>query len=222
MRILIIGAGDVGMPIIHYLSGKGNILTVIEKDEKKCKHISDHADAAIFHGSGSDIEIWKTIEAEKMDALMALTNDDEVNMGAIVIAKGQYGIPLVIARARQPENIPIMKEMGADIIICPSLETRRLFLNALESPTTETLCDYAIADFKTIIVTIPMDGRVIGKTLDKLRMGKGCRVVAVVRNYEFMFPTRPFVLMGGDRVLVIGSRECVEKTSDELREIEQA
>src|SRR3990170_1451456 len=112
------------MPIIHYLSGKENILTVIEKDEKKCKHISDHADAAIFHGSGSDIEIWKTIEAEKMDALMALTNDDEVNMGAIVIAKGQYGIPLVIARARQPENIPIMKEMGADIIICPSLETR--------------------------------------------------------------------------------------------------
>jgi Trk K+ transport system NAD-binding subunit len=50
LRILIVGAGDVGLPIIHYLSERGHLLTVIEKDENHCKHIVDHSDAAIFFG----------------------------------------------------------------------------------------------------------------------------------------------------------------------------
>ncbi len=220
MRILVIGAGDIGMPIIHYLSAKGHILTVIENNEERCRHISEHADAAIFKGSGADMKIWRTTKADEMDILLALTNDDEVNMAATWIAKEQYGIPFVIARVRQPENIHKMKELGAEIIISPSLETRRLFLNAIEGLVTETLCEYNTADFKTIMVTIPVDGATIGKTLAQLNIRQSCKIGAVIRNNSYFFPEGSFVFMGGDRVIVLGDSDGVEKIAEKLIEVQ--
>jgi trk system potassium uptake protein TrkA len=217
---LIVGAGDIGMPIIHYLSGRGHSLTVIDGNEKKCKEIAGHSDAAIFIGSGADPEIWKDIEADKMDALLAVTNDDEVNLKACRIAKGQFGIPYVIARAHQPESINRMREAGADVAICPSSETRRLFLNALESLTTETLYEQATADFKIVKVTIPPNGSIIGRTVDQLGAGEECRIIGIFRNGELTYPTKDFVLKGKDRVLLSGSLKFVEEITEKLRHVE--
>ncbi len=220
LRIMIIGAGDIGMPIIHYLSERGHLLTVIESDEKKCKKIAGHSDAAIFIGSGADPEIWKKVEADKVDALLALTNDDEINLKVCQIAKGKFGIPFVIARAHQPENIDKMKEACADVAICPSTETRRLFLNALESLTAETLYEHTTADFKIVKVIIPPNGSIIGKNIAQLGVGEDCRVIGIFRNGELVYPTKSFVFKGRDRVLLSGSLESVEKIVEELRSIE--
>jgi len=217
---MIIGAGDIGMPIIHYLSERGHLLTVIEKDEKRCKHISDHADAVIFKGNGDNQEIWKNAEADKMDALMALTNNDKINITACRIAKKDFGIPFVIARAHQPEYVEKMKEAGADVALCPSLETRRLFLNAIESRTAETLYEKQRADFKLVMVTIPQNGAVIGKTIDQLNLSENCKVAIVFRNDTFIFPTESFMFKGEDRALVMGSSENVERIVEKLRNVE--
>jgi trk system potassium uptake protein TrkA len=217
---MIIGAGDLGMPIIHYLSERGHRLTVIEMDEKGCKEIADHSDAAIFQGIGTDPEIWKNIEADKMDTLLALTNDDEINIKACEVAKKRFGIPLVIARVRQPENKAKSKEAGADVAICPAEETRRLFLNALENLTAETLCEYTAENFKVIMVTIPPDGSIVGKSVDQVGSSDNCKITNVLRNGTFVFPTESFVLKGGDKVLLLGSFELVEKAAEKLRTIE--
>ena len=217
---MIIGAGDIGMPIIHYLSERGHLLTVIEKDEKRCKHIADHADAAIFKGNGDDKEIWKSAEADKMDTLMALTNNDKINVVACGMAKRDLGIPFVIARAHQPEYVEKMKEAGADAAFCPSLETRRLFLNAIESRTAETLYEKQRADFKLVMVSIPQNGAIIGKTLDQLNLQERCVVTTVFRNGTFVFPTESFMFKGGDRALVMGSSENVENIVEKLRNVE--
>lgn len=217
---MIIGAGDIGMPIIHYLSERDHLLTVIESDEKKCKEIVNQADAALFNGSGTDLEIWKNAEADKMDALLALTNDDEINIKVCQIAKSQFGVPFVIARAHQPENMMKMKQSGADIVICPSQEARRLFLNALESLTAETLYEDTTANFKIVKVTIPPNGSIIGKTVDHLYVSENCRILSIFRNGELVYPTTSFVFKGGDKVLLSGSLEFVEKTVEKLRNVE--
>ena len=216
---MIIGAGGTGMPIIQYLSKRGHILTVIEKDEKRCKYVSDHSDAAIFQGNGTDPEIWKSVEADKMDALIMLTNDDETNMKACEIAKKRFGIPFVITRIREPENKAKSKEVGADIIICPAEEIRGLFLNALEGPTEETLCEYTAEKFMVLMVIVPPDGVLIGKSIDQLGNLDNCRISAVLRNGAFVFPTESFVFKGEDRVVLMGSIEAVEKVAEELRSV---
>ncbi len=217
---MIIGAGDIGMPIIHYLSERGHLLTVVEKDEKRCKHISSHADAAIFKGNGDDKEIWKCAEADKMDTLMALTNNDKINVAVCEMAKRDFGIPFVIARAHQPEYVEKMREAGADVALCPSLETRRLFLNAIESRTAETLYEKQRADFKLVLVTIPQNGAIIGKTIEQLGMSEKCEVSTVFRNGTFVFPVSSFMFKGGDKALVMGSSDDVEKIVEKLRNVE--
>ena len=217
---MIVGAGDIGLPVIHYLSERGHLLTVIEKDEKKCKHIVDHADAAIFQGNGEEKEIWKNLEADKMDVLMALTNNDKINIAVCNMAKKDFGIPFVIARAHQPESLILLKEAGADITICSSIETRRLFLNAIESRTVQTLFEQEAVGFKLVMVTIPQDGAVIGKTRDSLDVAEKLRIASAFRNGTFVFPLESFVFKGGDRVLLLGSSDAVERAAEKLREIE--
>lgn len=217
---MIVGAGDIGMTIIQYLSERGHLLTVIEKDEKRCKHIVDHADAAIFQGCGDEKEIWKNLEADRMDALMALTNNDKTNITVCEMAKRDFGIPFVIARAHQPESLVLMKEAGADIAICPSIETRRLFLNAIESRIVETLYEQVTIGFKLVMVTLPQNGAVIGKTRDNLDVSEKLRIASVFRNGTFVFPSESFVFKGGDRVLLLGSSDSVEKAAEKLREAE--
>ena len=217
---MIIGAGDIGMPIIDYLSKRGHLLTVIETNEQKCKHVAYHSDAAIFCGSGADPEIWKNTEAAKMDALLILTNNDEINIRACKIAKSQFGIPFVIARVHQPENLTKMKEAGADIAVCPAQENRRLFLNALESLTAETLYEHTTANFKIVKITIPQNGSIIGKTTDDLGISENCRIIGIFRNGVLLFPTKSFIFKGGDRVLLSGSAEIVEEIVEKFREIE--
>jgi len=217
---MVIGAGDTGMPIISYLSERGHQLTVIESKEERCKEISDHSDAAIFIGNGLDLDIWKTTEAERMGTLFVLTNDDDINMKICEIAKKQFGIPFVISRAHQPNNIEKIQEAGADVVICPSKETLRLFLNAFESRTTETLYEQTVEDFKIVKVTIPLNGCIIGKTLDEFGVPRGCRIISVCRNFGPIYPTKSFVFKGIDRVLLSGSHEFVDKTVEKLRSVE--
>ena len=217
MRILIIGAGDIGMPIIHQLSEEGHMLTVIESDEEKCREIAEHADATIFNGSGDDPEIWKDIEADKIDALLALTNDDEVNLKACQIAKREYGIPLVVSRVHEPENMERIKEAGADIVICPSEETRRLFLNALESPDLETVYENIALDFKIVIVKIPLNGDAVGKTIDQLEIPEDCRIIGLFRESGLSYDYENAVLKGGDKVILCGPRRTVENALRKLR-----
>jgi trk system potassium uptake protein TrkA len=217
---MVIGTGDIGMPIVHYLSEIGNIVTVIEKDEKRCKHIADHADAAIFRGSGTNLRIWKSAEADKADALFALTNKDDVNARVCEIAKKQFGIPFVVARAHQPESIDSIRAAGADVVICPSLETKRLFLNALESRSVETLYEKDSISYKLAVVTVPPNGTVIGKTVEQLDLPENVRIATVFRNSSYEFPTPNFMLKGGDRVLLMGSKEETVKSAEKLRQVE--
>ena len=155
-----------------------------------------------------------------MDALMALTNNDKTNIAVCEIAKRDFGIPFVIARAHQPESIDLMKAAGADIAICPSIETRRLFLNAIESRTVETLYEKANVGFKIVSVIIPQNGVAIGKNRDRFDEPEKLRIASIFRNGAFVFPAESFVFKGGDRVLLLGESETVEKAAEKLREAE--
>ncbi|MBE3116262.1 TrkA family potassium uptake protein [Candidatus Bathyarchaeota archaeon] len=220
MRIMIVGAGDIGMPLIDYLSDNGHLITVIEKDEKRCKYIADNADAAIFKGDGDDQEMWKNLEADKMDALIALTNDDETNLNVCTIAKKSYGIPFIVARANQPESLSLMRETGADVVICPSIEARHLFLNAIENLTIETLYERAESNFKLVMVMIPQNGSVIGQTIDKLDNSGKVKLASVFRNDTFVFPSESLVFKASDKVLLLGSAQDVEKAAEKFGRME--
>jgi trk system potassium uptake protein TrkA len=166
------------------------------------------------------LRIWKSAEAEKADALFALTNKDDINIRVCEIAKKQFGIPFVVARAHQPENIEKIRGAGADVVICPSLETKRLFLNALENRSIETLYEKDNTNYKLAIVNVPSNGTVIGKTAEQLNLPENVRIATVFRNGNFEFPPQSFMFKGGDHVLLMGSRDETVKVAEKLRQVE--
>jgi Trk K+ transport system NAD-binding subunit len=113
-----------------------------------------------------------------------------------------------------------MKTAGADIAICPSIETRRLFLNAIESRTIETLYEKANVGFKIVSVIIPQNGVAIGKNRSRFDEPEKLRIANIFRNGDFVFPEESFIFKGGDRVLLLGESETVEKAAEKLREAE--
>jgi Trk K+ transport system NAD-binding subunit len=70
------------------------------------------------------------------------------------------------------------------------------------------------------MVTIPINGSVIGKTLEQLALDEGCSVASVIRGDKHIPPSGSFVFMGNDKALILGSIEQVERVSNILREIE--
>jgi Trk K+ transport system NAD-binding subunit len=76
------------------------------------------------------------------------------------------------------------------------------------------------ADYKLVAVTVPPNGSIIGKTLDKLELSENCRIATVFRNGGFEFPTQSFMFKGGDRVVVAGAIKDAEKATQKLTNVE--
>src|SRR3989441_11203325 len=93
------------MHLIEYLSSSDeNQLTVIEKKGERCKDVSDKYDAIILNEDGSKLDILKKADASQADLLLAATDDDRVNLVTTRAAKKEFGIPRVIAVAKQPQE----------------------------------------------------------------------------------------------------------------------
>ena len=101
-NILILGLGGVGYYLAKRLLHEEYAVTVIEQDSKTVRYADEHIDARLIHGSAMDMECWREADAHKIDCLIAVTNNDAVNMMAARIAD-KFGIARKIARVRSLE-----------------------------------------------------------------------------------------------------------------------
>jgi trk system potassium uptake protein TrkA len=116
MRILVIGGGTMGRHIAASLPE--HQITLIEKNPDKCFRIRDELKAVnVVEGDASKLYILKRAEFDKADAVIAVANNDELNLFVCVLAhkKGKK----CVARVHEPEYIPMFNEVGIDNIISP-------------------------------------------------------------------------------------------------------
>ena len=122
-NILILGLGGVGFYLAKRLVHEGYAITAIESDGSMVRHADGSLDARLIQGNAMSIECWREAGAEKMDYLIAVTNNDAVNMMACLIAD-RFGIPLKIARVRSTEfggkdSFLNAKDLKIDLVIYP-------------------------------------------------------------------------------------------------------
>ncbi len=102
MRVVIIGAGEVGFHTARMLSGEGHRVIVVEQDEAVVEHTSQRLDALVIQGNGASPKVLREAGVEKSDLLVAVTSTDEVNIVASLAAKAQ-GVPRTVARIHNPD-----------------------------------------------------------------------------------------------------------------------
>ena len=120
MRVVIVGAGEVGVHVAQLLSSENHDVVVIDRDAARVGRITEQLDALVLHGNGASPKIQVEAGIQKAEMLIAATNHDEVNITACLGAK-YHGVERTVARIHNPDYLPQEPSskniLGIDFII---------------------------------------------------------------------------------------------------------
>jgi len=220
VRIIIIGAGEVGYNIADILSKEGNDVVIIDKNEKQLKMVSESLDVQAILGSGSSPHILREAGLDRSDMIVAVTDSDEINMIACLLAATQSNVPLKIARIRSPElnekhELFDKNHLNIDLCINPEREAVKNAVNLMEFPGASEIIDFAGGLIRLVGFNVDGDCVVIGKKLSKIRELSGGRkvlIVSITRGDKLIVPTGNSVIEENDYLFAVAE-------STEVREV---
>lgn len=207
MRVIIIGAGEVGYQIAKFLSFEQIDCVVIDRDKNKIKRISEEIDVAVIEGEGGSAASLRQAEADKADILLAVTDQDETNMIACLMAKSMFKIPRKIARIRNPEyffNESLLRSLDIGPAINPELEIAKAITRILEAPFATDIEEFEGGLVKVIGFKIPENSPLIGKSLSKFsaETTKKFLIGLILREEKTIVPTGNDIVKNGDIIYI--------------------
>ena len=205
MNIVIIGLGTIGKTVLKSLSGMEHTITIIDEDKEKVEHLIEKYDVFGVVGNGACLEIQKEANMGDADLAIVLTNSDELNVFACLVAKN-VGVKNTIARVRNPdyrEQIIEMKEqLGLSMIVNPEKETAEEIFNLINLPSVSQMEHFAKGKVLLAEIIADKSCTLIGETL--ISLGKKLKtkvlVCAVQRGDEVFIPSGNFMFLVGDRI----------------------
>ena len=231
MKILILGAGQVGSSVARNLAGEANNdITVVDYRAEVLQDLQDRLDIRTVQGYASHPDVMLDAGAQDSDLLIALTNSDEVNMAACQIAHTLFRTPTKIARIRSapylrhqdelfgPEGLPI------NVLISPEQLVTDYIRRVIQYPGALQALDFA--DGKVGLVGLKADpgGTMIGQalhTLPKHMPGIHTRVAAIFRGGQPIIPEGDTVIRNGDEVFFIVARKNIRAVMGEMRQLDR-
>ncbi|GAB1468961.1 hypothetical protein MASR2M64_17300 [Candidatus Cloacimonadota bacterium] len=132
--IIIIGCGTFGSTLANRLSSAGHSLVVIDQQEASFKNLGDEYSGFIIHGDANEFLIISQAKVDKADIVLALTDDDNLNIMLSQICTKLYNVPRVVARVNNPSSSSVFSKLGIETI-CPAL----LGCDALEKSLDDAL-----------------------------------------------------------------------------------
>ena len=125
MKIAIAGCGKVGAALIEQLTKENHDVTIIDRDESRMAYVTDSQDVMTYVGDARSVSVLKRAGVEDCDLVLAMTDDDEVNL-VICLVANKIGVTRTIARVRNPvfrDTMPVIEdELGLSMVVNPDLE----------------------------------------------------------------------------------------------------
>ncbi|NIQ37289.1 MAG: Trk system potassium transporter TrkA [Proteobacteria bacterium] len=232
MNIIIIGAGEVGYNLAKKLSKEGHDVVVVDHDAERIRQIDESLDVKALLGEGSSPAILKQAGMEEAEMVIAVTDSDEINMVACLIAGTQSKIPKRVARIRNLEytrETKIFDEEHLDIDLCinPELETAKTIVRLVEHPGSADFAEFAEGRVELIGVKIDDDSFVMGKKLKELREVRAqfpdlkVLIVAISRDDRIIIPHGDETVFAGDILYAVVDRQSVKDVLSYLRKEEE-
>lgn len=230
MKIVILGAGQVGGTLATNLSSEANDITVVDLNEDYLRELRDRLDIGVVCGHASHPGVLLQAGIEDADMLIAVTSEDEINMVACQIAHSLFHTPTKIARVRsqqyasypglfRPESIPV------DVIISPELIVSNYIYRLVRQPGALQVLDFADGRVQLVAVRAYYGGPLVGQELRFLRKHMPnieTRVAAIYRRNHAIVPQGSTVLEADDEVFFIAAREDIRAVMSELRRVDRA
>ena len=214
MKIIIVGAGEVGFHCAQKLSEEGQDVVLIDKDSAQIKRITDNLDVQAIIGSGTSPGTLKTAGILSADMLVAATDSDEANLIACLLAKNLNRYILKVARVRNREYLD-EKELfgesllGVDQIINPESAMVETIRNLMMIPGASDVIDFVGGKIKLIGFTITKGSSLSGRKLSTFSDFYGNLLIgAIIRDEKVLIPHGNDTIHAGDLIyMVIRSNE---------------
>jgi len=225
MKIIILGAGQVGSSVAHNLSSEFNDITVVDGDARVLQELQDRLDIRTVVGHGAHPDILSLAGAEDADMLIAVTNSDETNMVACQVAYTLFHTPTKIARVRSAEYLSKPRlfnqdTLPIDVLISPEQLVTEYVQRLIDTPGALQVLDFAGGKVQLVAVRAYYDGPLIGHELRDLRVHMPkieARVAAIFRRGRPIMPEGDTIIEVDDEVVFLAARENIRAVMNELR-----
>jgi trk system potassium uptake protein TrkA len=221
MKIVIVGAGEVGSHLARMLSGNNHDITVVDIDSKQLDDVADVADVITVEGDPTAFATLKKASVRKADLLLAVHQDENINVLSAMLGK-QLGAKKSIARIDnneylEPNNKEIFINMGIDYLFYPERMVAREVINLLGHTSTTEYVDFSGGRMSLVVFKLAPNSPLVGKTMlesapDPLALYY--RIVAIVRDDLTIIPHGDDKVVEGDTLYVVTSQEYVRQVQD--------
>jgi trk system potassium uptake protein TrkA len=213
MRIIIVGAGEVGSHLSESLSLEGHEVVLIDRDPERLRRLEKKWDLLTIVGNGASAQILEQGGIGQTDLFIAVTNIDEVNLVASILAR-EYGVKHRVARVRNEEFLspgsPLNeKRLGLDLLINPDRVMAEEILRLTDLSEAFEFIDFAGGQVVLLGYRIKEKNPICGLTLGELREIRGIYdfvIVSIVRANQALIPRGPDIIKPGDSIYLVARR----------------
>jgi trk system potassium uptake protein TrkA len=216
MRIIVIGAGEVGFHIAERLSHEAHEIVVIEHQAEVVRRVRDELRLEAIQADGSSPRALEAAGVRDASMVIAVADVDEVNIVACAIAH-QYGVATKIARVRDIElgEHPILaggKVLGIDLLINPTQVVADEILRVIKTTGAAEVADFAEGRVQLLGVKVGARAPLVNRRLRDLRSVQASApflVVGIARGERLIVPTGDTVVAADDHVYVVSRRDVI-------------
>lgn len=229
MKIIILGAGQVGGTLAEHLASEANDITVVDTDGDRLRDLGDRLDIRTVQGRGSLPTVLRQAGADDADMLVAVTNSDETNMVACQVAYSLFHTPTKIARVRESsylsrEELFDNEHIPVDVLISPEQVVTNYIKRLIEHPGSLQVIDFAEGKAQLVAVKAYYGGPLVGQQLRQIRAhmpNVDTRVAAIFRRDRPITPRGDTLIEADDEVFFIAARKDIRAVMGELRRIDE-
>ncbi len=224
MKIIILGAGQVGTSVAGNLASEANDITVVDQDAELLQTLQDKFDLRTVKGYAAHPEVLAQAGCDDAEMLIAVTNNDETNMVACQVAWTLFHTPRKIARVRAPEyhRHPTLFNQGGlpiDVLISPEQLVTEYIERLIQYPGALQVLDFAGGLVRLVGLRAYAGGPLVGHQLRELNQhlhGGEARVAAIYREGRAIHPTGDTLIQSGDEVFFIAAARNIPEVMAEL------
>ncbi len=225
MRILVLGAGQVGASVAEALASEANDITIVDMNRAALAALADRLDVRTLAGNAAYPSVLRDAGIEDTDLLVAVTQSDQTNLVACKIARTLFHVPTRIARLRSPDFLDPQlladDNFAVDHAICPEQDITDYIAKLIEFPEALQVLEFAAGKVTLVGVRAYQGGLLVGQPIRAMRehlpAGVDARIAAIFREHQPVDPDGHTVIEPGDEVFVLAATRHIRTVLKELR-----
>jgi len=209
-KIVIYSANPVSINLSKALEETVKNVCIIEPSREAAhKAAEELSKTLVHHGTGTDLDLFNEINMEDVDFFMALSDDDENNILAALLAK-KYGAKRALVITNDPEYLPILDSIGMDITVNPRLIVVSTILKHLRKGGVISVFKL-IEDAEVLELVVDANSTIAGNRVSDLSFPTDAMIGAILRQGEMLPPDEKITFQEGDSVIVVALSSAIEK-----------